>query len=77
MADAYQYQVTIGSGTSFASPIVAGMVACLREAHPAASVEEIFDAIRQSGNEADLPNVAVGFGMPDFVKAYHALQKQP
>ncbi|MEQ8704695.1 MAG: S8 family serine peptidase [Phaeodactylibacter sp.] len=77
LADAYQYQVTIGSGTSFASPIVAGMVACLREAYPEVSVEEILDAIRNSGNQSDLPNVAVGYGIPDFIKAYEALHKQP
>ncbi len=77
LADAYQYQVTIGSGTSFASPIVAGMVACLREAYPEASVEELLDAIRSSSSQSDLPDVAVGYGMPDFVKAYLALRKQP
>jgi subtilisin family serine protease len=77
LADAYQYQVTIGSGTSFASPIVAGMVACMREAYPNASVEELLNAIRESGNQSDLPNVAVGYGMPDFVKAYQLLQARP
>ena len=77
LADAYQYQVTIGSGTSFASPIVAGMVACMREANPNASVEDLQNAIRESGNQSDLPNVAVGYGMPDFVKAYQLLQARP
>lgn len=77
LADAFQYQVTIGSGTSFASPIVAGMVACLREANPDTSVEKLLNAIRESGNQSDLPNVAVGYGIPDFAKAHQLLHIRP
>ena len=67
----------MGSGTSFASPIIAGMVACLREAFPDASVEEIFDAIRNSSDQSNLPNVSFGYGMPDFEKAFQNLRKEP
>ena len=77
LADEKHYEVTMGSGTSFASPIIAGMVACLREAFPDASVEEIFDAIRNSSDQSNLPNVSFGYGMPDFEKAFQNLRKEP
>ncbi len=73
LADAYQYQVTIGSGTSFAAPITAGLVACLRQAYPEKAVEAIFDGVRASGDKADVPNAQAGFGLPDFVKALQIL----
>lgn len=75
LADARNYQVTMGSGTSFASPITAGMVACLRQAFPTASVEEIYDAVRNSSSQADVPDASIGYGIPDFVKAYHLLKE--
>lgn len=76
LADAYRYQVTIGSGTSFAAPITAGLVACLRQAFPEKRVEAIFDGIRESGDKADVPNAQVGFGLPDFVKALQLIEKE-
>ena len=39
-------------GTSVASPLLAGMVACLREAFPEKSNYEIMDAVRKSGDLA-------------------------
>lgn len=61
------------SGTSFSSPIMAGAVACLRQAHPSASVSEIFDAIRQSASQALSPDEFLGFGIPDFCVAHSIL----
>ena len=58
-----------GSGTSFATPVLAGTVACLRQARPYASVQEICDAIRQCGDRADNPNSYYGYGIPDFSQA--------
>ena len=62
-----------GDGTSFACPVLAGAVACLRQARPDASVQEICDAVRQSGNRADNPDSYYGYGIPDFVVALGAL----
>ncbi len=62
-----------GSGTSFACPVLAGAVACLRQAFPSASVQEICDVIRQSGNRADNPDSKYGYGIPDFTKAFDVL----
>ena len=58
-----------GSGTSFATPVLAGAVACLRQARPYASVQEICDVIRQCGDRADNPDSYYGYGVPDFSQA--------
>ncbi|MCQ2284571.1 MAG: S8 family serine peptidase, partial [Bacteroidales bacterium] len=63
-------------GTSFASPVLCGMVACLWQAFPDKSNYEIMDAVRQSGNQFAKPDSALGYGIPDFLKAYNIL-KQP
>jgi subtilisin family serine protease len=62
-----------GNGTSFATPVLAGAVACLRQAYPYASVQEICEVVRQCGNRADNPNSYYGYGIPDFSKAIELL----
>jgi len=62
-----------GDGTSFATPVLAGAVACLRQAYPYASVQEICDVIRQCGDRADNPDSYYGYGIPDFSKAIELL----
>ncbi|MBR4837356.1 MAG: S8 family peptidase [Bacteroidales bacterium] len=58
-----------GNGTSFSCPVLAGAMACLRQACPNASVQEICDAVRAAGNNAINPNSYDGFGIPDFTLA--------
>ncbi|KWW29805.1 MAG: peptidase, S8/S53 family, partial [bacterium F083] len=62
-----------GSGTSFATPVLAGAVACLRQALPYASVQEICDALRACGNRAENPDNYYGYGIPDFSQALEVL----
>ena len=63
-----------GNGTSFSNPVLAGAVACLRQAYPEASVQQICDVVRQCGNNAANPNNEYGYGIPDFLAAYNVLQ---
>lgn len=58
-----------GNGTSFSNPVLAGAVACLRQARPEASVQEICDAVRMAGDKANNPDNYYGYGIPDFVEA--------
>ena len=60
-------------GTSVASPLLAGMVACLREAFPEKSNYEIMDAVRKSGDLVHAPTPGLGNGIGDFLKAYNLL----
>ena len=62
-----------GNGTSFATPVLAGAVACLRQARPYATVQEISDAIRECSNRADNPDNQYGYGIPDFSQALEML----
>ena len=62
-----------GNGTSFATPILAGAVACLRQARPYASVQAICDAIRQCSDRVDNPDSYYGYGIPDFSQAMEML----
>jgi subtilisin family serine protease len=62
-----------GDGTSFSCPVLAGAVACLRQARPNASVQEICDALRAAGNYADNPDNYYGYGIPDFVAALNMI----
>jgi subtilisin family serine protease len=62
------------NGTSFASPILAGMAASLWQAVPQATAQEVFSAIEQSASLFQNPNDSLGYGIPDFVMALEHLQ---
>lgn len=57
--------VTTGNGTSFSAPLIAGMAACLVQAHPLRSNVEIIQAIQQSGDRAATPDTSFGYGVPN------------
>ena len=63
-----------GNGTSFSCPVLAGAVACLRQAFPNTSVQELCDVIRRVGNHSSNPDNQYGYGIPDFLEAYNLLQ---
>lgn len=57
-------------GTSFSSPITAGMAACLMQALPEKKPEEIIDILHKSGDRSENPDNIFGYGVPDYYKAY-------
>jgi len=54
------------SGTSFASPVLAGMIACLWQANPGATAVEIKGALEQSAHLYGSPDSLLGYGIPDM-----------
>ncbi len=62
-----------GNGTSFSSPILCGAAACLWQAFPTASAQEIRKAITTSAHLYDQPNDSMGYGIPNFRKAFELL----
>ncbi len=61
--------VATGNGTSFSGPIMAGFVACLKQAHPNAENYRIYQAIIQSAHQYNNPDSAYGYGIPNILKA--------
>ena len=62
-----------GSGTSFATPIITGLAACLWQAHPMATNQEVADAIKASSDLYVNPNDSMGYGIPNFEIANNIL----
>ncbi len=60
--------LTTASGTSFASPIMCGMVTCYWQAHPTLTALEVVKAVRALGDNVEHPDNVFGFGTPDFSK---------
>lgn len=63
--------VSTSSGTSFASPIMTGVVACFWQAFPNKTNVEIMDFIRKSADKYNNPTDQYGYGIPDFEVAYN------
>ncbi len=59
--------VTFSDGTSFASPLVAGLMAGVWQAYPELTADELLGLIRLSGSQYDAPDNELGYGIPNFV----------
>ena len=80
MSFAYAVSVTSPSGgffesngTSFATPSLAGLAACLWQARNSYPESEIREIIKQSANNYSTPNSEYGYGIPDFKDALDML----
>ena len=58
------------NGTSLATPVAAGLCACLWQAMPDYTSSEMMQMIRESGHLYNNPNPEYGYGIPDFYKVY-------
>lgn len=67
----YGYTIT-SSGTSFATPLIAGMAACIWSALPDENAMQIRERIIRSANRRNhmIINNQYGYGIPDAWKAY-------
>jgi serine protease AprX len=61
--------ITTANGTSFSGPILAGMVACLWQALPNLTNQQIINLVKKSSDRYTNPNAQYGYGIPDFQKA--------
>jgi len=62
------------NGTSFSSPVMAGMAACSWQSQPLATAEQVKKAIEMSAHIYENPNDLMGFGIPDMHRAWQLLQ---
>ena len=56
----------VGDGTSFACPLVAGLVADLRQMNPQFSAQEIYNQVISMGTQYAHPDNFLGYGIPIF-----------
>ncbi len=62
-------KVFSGNGTSFSSPIIAGLAACLWQANPGLTNIQIKQSIEKSSSRYTNPDSLLGYGIPNFVVA--------
>lgn len=63
------------NGTSFATPILAGVGVCLWQSLPWLSNKELIAVLHRYSDKYKRPTTAVGYGIPDMYKAYRKEQK--
>ena len=66
--------VVFGNGTSFSSPIIAGLSACLWQSNPGLNNMQIKESIEKSANLYYWPDSHYGYGLPDFNMAMKLAQ---
>lgn len=64
------------NGTSFSGPIVAGAVACLKQALPYFSNDDLKLFVHLSSSQYTSPDLLLGYGIPDFSLAYQLSLKK-
>lgn len=66
-----------GNGTSYSSPVIAGMMACYLQYAKAnfsnLSVPKILESVFKSGNQYSNPTAQLGYGIPNFQTAVNNL----
>ncbi len=69
-------QPAFGDGTSFATPNMAGLITCLWQAFPDFTNMQIIAAVKKSSSIYANPDDRIGYGIPNFHKAYDDLFEQ-
>jgi hypothetical protein len=77
ICDPFGVGTQTGNGTSFASPVTCGLVACLYQAHPSFTNMQILQMIEQTASQFATPDSLYGYGIPDFCAANISLGGNP
>jgi len=62
------------NGTSFSSPILAGLVACIWQDNLDHPGHEVIRAIQLSAHQYEMPDDTMGYGIPDMYAAWNLLK---
>ncbi len=61
-------RIASGNGTSFATPLVAGLAAGFWQANRQLTSAQVVDALRRSGSQFSAPDAQLGYGIPSFAR---------
>ena len=61
-------EIVLKSGTSFSSPIMAGFAACLLQAYPTWTNDQVIEKLKQAGNRTASPDNLLGYGIPTYFR---------
>lgn len=67
--------VRYANGTSFSTPILAGLGTCLWQALPSLKNQDIITILQQASSHFKKPDPELGYGIPDVYKAYKKERK--
>ncbi len=67
-------RIDFRSGTSYASPILCGLAACLWQAYPWLTNQELLEILKKSANRYDAPELPYGCGIVDIQKAIDLIE---
>jgi subtilisin family serine protease len=65
--------IATSNGTSFSSPVLTGVVACLWQAFPDKNNAEIIQLVKESAHLYDNPTAQEGYGIPNFESVFNLL----
>lgn len=71
-----QDNTTVNTGTSFSAPLVAGLAAGLWQAFPNLTNVQLIRYLQRSGHQAASPDTLLGYGIPDFDRAYRLIRQE-
>ena len=66
--------IRTANGTSFSSPLVCGMVACLIQSHPNLTMLQVVNSVRESAHQYMNPDSLLGYGIPNACTADSLLE---
>lgn len=69
--------VYTSDGTSFSTPVMCGLIACLWEAFPDLTNYELLDIIRKSSHKYSNPDEFYGYGIPNMETAFRLAKGEP
>ena len=60
--------IVFGNGTSYSTPLIAGLIACLWQAKPNMTNMEIIRMVKKASSHYENPDMMYGYGIPNFLK---------
>jgi serine protease AprX len=67
----YGDEIAYANGTSFSTPMVAGLAAGFWQAFPDFTNMEVIEYLKMTASQANNPDTLIGFGIPNFMSAYN------